>query len=189
MYGWGVLTWLAPEVYPHSEPGGARGLSQMGILFRKPSSERASFSESPRPKGHPFSKALEREGILFRKPSTKRASFSESPSTQTGEHFRKPSTKRASFSKSPQPKKGILFRKPSTKRASLFESPRAGGLPFLKAPARGNVRYRITSKPKRNNEGSLFPKPFSRGLSNRKALLEKGSSFRKPFFLSRGRAF
>jgi len=167
MYGWGVLTWLAPEVYPHSEPGGARGLSQMGILFRKPSSERASFSESPRLKGLPFPKALRH----------KRASIFASPRPK-GHPFPKALDQ-----------KGILFRKPSTKRASLSESPRAGGLPFLKAPARGNVRYRITSKPKRNNEGSLFPKPFSRGLSNRKALLEKGSSFRKPFFLSRGRAF
>jgi hypothetical protein len=138
---------------------------------------RARRSERAFANGHPFPKALEREGILFRKPSTKRASFFESPRPK-GHPFPKALDE-----------KGILFRKPSTKRAILSESPRAGGLPFLKAPARGNVRYRITSKPKRNNEGSLFPKPFSRGLSNRKALLEKGSSFRKPFFLSRGRAF
>jgi hypothetical protein len=160
---------------------------------------RARRSERAFANGHPFPKALEQEGILFRKPSTKRASFFESPRAGGLPFSKALRQKGASIFTSPRPKglpfpkaldeKGILFRKPSTKRAILSESPRAGGLPFLKAPARGNVRYRITSKPKGNNEGSLFPKPFSRGLSNRKALLEKGSSFRKPFFLSRGRAF
>jgi hypothetical protein len=108
--------------------------------------------------GHPLPKPLTKKGHPFSKALVKK-----------GLLFRKPPTLRASFSESPRPK-GQAFP----------EAPRAGGLPFLKAPARGNDRYRIASKPKRNNEGSLFPKPFPRGLSNRKALLEKGSSFPKP---------
>ena len=96
---------------------------------------------------------------------------------------------------------GLLFRKPVGRKGHPFpkalghkghpfpKAPRAGGLPFPKAPARGNDRYRIASKPKRNNEGSLFPKPFPRGPSNRKALWEKGSSFPKPLFSVKGARF
>ena len=142
MYGWGVLTWLAPEVYPHSEPGRARGLSQMGILFRKPSSRRASFSESPRPKGHPFPKALDEKGILFRKPSTKRAILSESPRAGGLPFLKAPARGNVRYRITSKPKRN--------NEGSLFPKPFSRGLSNRKALL---------------EKGSSFPKPFflSRG--------------------------